>query len=488
MLFVMLASLYTVRVVLSALGETDYGIYNVVGGVVTMFSFLSGSLATSSQRYFSMEIAKQDYQALRKVFSLNITVFGLLALIVLVLAETVGLWFVNSKMTIPSDRIMAANVVYQLSIVSFVVNLISIPYHALIISYERMSAFAWIGIGEALSKLFIAYCITFTIGDKLIFYGILMLLLTSAITSSYYFYCFRNFKNCRYHYYWNKKEALLLLSFSGWHFLGTVSVVVRSQGINLLINTFFNPVVNAARAIAFQINSAVVQFSNNFFTAVKPQIYKSYSNGEMQALFKLINRSTIMTVCLVSLLVFPIFGNIDFILSVWLDEVPEHTVLFVQLVLINTLIDATSNSVIAPALATGNIKNFEIVTSLIYIFNLPVSYLALRMGAVPEFTTLVSIMISFVSVFVRAYFLKKMMDFPYWSYVSMIIKLTMVSIVLFVVVYYIPTILNLDTWNLLITSVIISTIFIVLSYYMFVLTKDDRNMIMGFVKSKIRNA
>ena len=294
MIIVMLIGLYTVRAFLSILGETDYGLYNVVGGVVGMFSFINGTLATSSQRYFSQSLVHGDKKAANRVFCLNLTIYMVLIGIIVIILETIGLWFVNSKMTIPDDRVSAANIVYQISIITFAFQMFTISFNALIIAHEKMKAFAYIGILEACLKLAFVFVLMKVPFDKLISYAILMFLMNLLITSIYFIYCRRNFEECRFHFYWNKKEALEILSFSGWHLLCNLSVVVRGQGINILINMFFNPAVNAARAIAFQIDHAITQLSNNFFTAVKPQMYKSYSNGEIKALNDLIFRSSII--------------------------------------------------------------------------------------------------------------------------------------------------------------------------------------------------
>lgn len=264
MLLIMGVNLYTVRAVLNLLGVVDYGIYNVVGGVVTLFSFISGTLTTSSQRYFSIELARENIKALQKIFCLNVTVFAIIILGIIILAETVGLWFVNVQMTIPENRLLAANIVYQFSILAFGFQMFSIPYNALIVAHEKMGAFAYIGIIEVILKLVVVFTLTITGSDKLILYGILMSLMALLITNIYRVYCRTHFVESKFFFYWNRTEATELMSFSGWHFLGTMAVVVRGQGINLLINLFFNPAINAARAIAFQIDAAVGQLSNNF--------------------------------------------------------------------------------------------------------------------------------------------------------------------------------------------------------------------------------
>jgi len=431
---VMGIGLYVVREVLSLLGVVDYGIYNVVGGAVSMFSFVSGTLSTSSQRYFSVELAKNNFKKLKELFCLNITAFALLLGLFLIIAETLGLWFLNTQMTIPENRLFAANIVYQLSIISFCIEFISIPYNALIIAHERMSAFAYISIIEALLKILIVYLLSITLFDKLITYGVLLLLTSIGITLSYIFYCHKYFSESKYSFYWNKQEVKEILGFSSWHFVGSFAMVVRSQGINILLNMFFNPAINAARAVAYQVYSAVTQLSNNFFIAVKPEMYKSYATGRIDDLNLLIERSTIICTYLVSILVFPVLANTPFVLGLWLKDIPNYAVVFTQLVLINSLIDASNGCTIAPALATGNIKKFQLWTSFFILLNLPISYIALKLGAEPTITMIISISLSFITTIVKAYILKGLICFPFVNYLKLIAKLVVSSLVIWLVI------------------------------------------------------
>ena len=430
MLFVMGISLYTVRAILDILGVVDYGIYNVVGGVVTMFAFMNKTLSTSSQRYFSVALAKDDHADLKRVFSLNLTVFSILGIIVVVMLETVGLWFVNYKMTIPAERMVAANVVYQLSILAMVFHIFVIPYMALVIAYEKMNIFAIIGVVEAVGKLGIVLLLTIIAFDKLIIYGLLVLLLALGTSLWYIIYCLKHYPESHFRWYWNKKEALELLGFSGWHFLGTFTATCRSQGINILLNLFFNPAVNAARAVAYQVYSAVFQLVNNFFTAVKPQIYKSYGSGQFQDMYKLINRSTLICTYLLSILVFPLMANTEMVLGWWLKEVPEYAIIFTQLVLINGLVDSINLPLTASALATGKIRKYEITLCSINLLNIPVSYVAFKLGAAPYVAMMISIILACVSVVARAFILREMIGLPLKSYFSMTMKLLMVTTIM----------------------------------------------------------
>jgi O-antigen/teichoic acid export membrane protein len=485
MIVVMGIGLYTVRAILDLLGVVDYGIYNVVGGVVAMFSFVNGTLATSSQRYFSIELAKSDLNRLNKWFCLNITTFSVFILIFVVIAETIGLWFVNTQMTIPPERMSAANCVYQFSILSFCISFISIPYNALIIAHERMSAFAYISIVEALMKLGIVFILMYIPWDKLVSYSVLMLITSLGITLSYVVYCHKKFVESRFAPYWNKSEIKELLSFSGWHLFGTFSVVVRSQGINILINMFFNPAINAARAVAYQIYGAVTQFSENFLVAVKPQIYKGYAQNDYNTLNRLIIRSTYLCTFLMAILVFPILSNSSFVLELWLKEVPKYAVAFTQLVLINGIIDSASGPLTVSILATGRIKKYELVVATLFVLNLPISYVFLNLGAEPTVTMLVSIFISLVVFFSRAYILSKKLNLPFTQYIYMFLRISFGLIVIGVSIYY--TIYNAA--SSLLTLIIYSIIvFLVTSlvYTVFVFDKNDVKYIFTLIKSKIR--
>lgn len=483
MLLVMGIGLYTVRAILGILGVVDYGIYNVVGGVVTMFAFMNKTLSTSSQRYFSVALAKNDHDDLKRVFSLNLTVFSILGMIVVLLLETVGVWFVNNKMTIPDDRMFAANVVFQLSIIAMVFHIVVIPYMALVIAHEKMHLFAIIGVLEAVGKLAIVFLLYVFPFDKLIVYGVLILIVSLGVSLTYIIYCLRHFPESRFHWYWNKSEAFELLGFSGWHFLGTFSTTCRSQGINILLNLFFSPAVNAARAVAYQVYHAVRQLVTNFFTAVKPQIYKSYASGHYEDLFKLINRSTIICAFLISLLVFPILANTEIILGWWLKDVPEYAVIFTQLVLINGLVDSVDGPTIASALATGKIRKYMLIVSGIVLANIPISYVALLLGCKPWITMCISIVLSLVAVLVRGYLLKELIDFPFKSYLLVVSKIGLVSLALTLLCRFVLYGVATNLIQIILWSLVILVVTVML--YTVILSKEDRKFIFGFVKNKV---
>lgn len=484
MIVVMLISLYTVRAFLSILGEVDFGLYNVIGGVVGIFSFINGTLATSSQKYFSQALVNNDIQSVNKVFCLNLSVYCVIAIIIVAILETVGLWFVNTQMTIPSERMFAANVVYQVSILTFVIQIITVSYNALIIAHERMKAFAYIGVFEAFMKLGFVLVLLNVSFDKLITYAFLYLFLYIIIAFVYIIYCRKNFKESKYRYYWNKTDAYDMLGFSGWHLLGTLSVIVRGQGVNILINMFFSPAVNAARAVSYQVEGAIIQLSNSFFTAVKPQMYKSYSNGEIDALNNLVLRSSMICFFLVSILSVPFFFNAEYILGLWLEDVPDYTIAFTQLVLIEGLIDSVGGSAICPALATGKIKIFYLITGTLFILTLPIAFLFLKFGYSPTITLWVSIAISLAALIARALILTRLIRLPIKKYSVLMVKLFLATIFTGLVTYYTVSLFE-DMLTAFIVSTILSSLFHCCIYYGFICIKEERIVLTLYVKSKV---
>lgn len=418
MLFMMVVSLYTSRVVLNALGIEDFGIYNVVGGVVAMFSVLSGSLSSAISRFITYELGKDNIQNLKSIFSSAITIQIGLGIIIVFFAETIGVWFLNAKMNISLERMIAANWVLQFSIITFVINLISVPYNAVIIAHEKMSAFAYISIFEALSKLLIAYLLTISPIDKMIFYAILMCVVSVTIRFIYGSYCKRHFEECHFHFVWDKHLLKQMFGFAGWNFIGASSAILRDQGGNIIINLFCGPIVNAARGIAFQVNSAIQGFVTNFMVALNPQITKSYAVGDYSYMMSLIYQGARLSFYMLLILSLPVLINTHYILTLWLKNVPEHTVLFVRLVLIFAMSESISGPLITAMLATGKIRNYQIVVGGLQMLNLPLSYILLRSGAIPETVLIVAIVISQCCLAARLYMLRGMIKLKIREYLK----------------------------------------------------------------------
>lgn len=488
MLLLMAVSLYTSRVVLNALGVEDFGIYNVVGGVVAMFSVLSGSLSAAISRFITYELGKGNQENLNKIFSSAVTIQLGLAGIIILLAETIGIWFLNVKMNIPEVRMEAANWVFQFSILTFAINLISVPYNASIIAHEKMSAFAYISILEAVGKLFIAYLITIAPMDKLIFYAILMCVVALIVRFTYGNYCKRHFCECTYHFIWDKQLLKSMFSFAGWNFIGASSAVLRDQGGNVVINLFCGPAVNAARGIAFQVNNAVNQFVVNFMTALNPQITKSYAAGDRGYMMTLIFQGARLSFYMLLLLSLPILVNTHYILALWLKIVPEHAVLFVQLILIFALSESISQPLITAMLATGKIRNYQIIVGGLQMMNLPLSYILLRLGYFPEVVIVIAICISQCCLAARLILLRGMIGLSITKYLKNVyLNIIVVSIIAVILplisAYYIKE----SFINFILIS-LIAVICTLSSIYFIGCNNQEREFIhqkLGTIKSKI---
>lgn len=414
MLFGMLVSLYTSRVVLQALGVEDYGIYNVVGGVVAMFSLLSGSLSAAVSRFLTFELGRKDLERLKKVFSSALCVHALLALVVFILSETIGLWFLNYKMNIPAERMIAANWVFQFSLFSFLLGLFSVPYNASIISHERMGIFAFVGIGDTILQLCIVLLIAYggINADKLILYSGLLVLKGLLFQLFYFYYCRKSFEECRFRLVLDKPLLKDMTGFAGWNFIGASSAILRDQGGNILLNLFYGPALNAARGIANQVNSAIGAFVGNFMVALNPQITKSYAAAEYDYTFSLIFKGARFSFYLLLWLALPVLLNTQYILSIWLNVVPEHAVFFVQLVLIFSMCEAISNPLVTVMLATGKIRNYQIIVGGLQMMNFPLSYLFLKIGFLPEVVVMIAIVLSLVCLVARLIMLRGMIQLP----------------------------------------------------------------------------
>lgn len=439
MFFTMMVSLYTSRVVLNTLGVDDYGIYNVVGGVVAMFTIISGSLSSAISRFITFELGRNNTKKLKIIFSTSVNIQIILALGICVLAEIGGVWFLNYKMNIPADRMVAANWVLQCSIVTFMVNLISIPYNATIIAHERMKAFAYVSILEVGLKLIVVFTLYISLFDKLITYALLLLLVAIIVRLVYGYYCKKNFAECVYHFIIDKKQLKEMISFAGWNFIGTSSFVLRDQGVNVVINIFCGPVVNAARGISFQVNTAIQGFVTNFMTALNPQITKSYALGEHSYMMTLIFQGARLSFYMLLLLSMPVMIETETILTFWLKIVPEHTNNFVRLILIFAMCESVSTPLITAMMATGRVRNYQIVVGGLQMINFPVSYLLLQQGVFPEVTIIVAIVISQCCLIARLWMLKSMIGLPIIQYLKTVyfnvVVVSLISSLLPVAIY-----------------------------------------------------
>ena len=411
MLLSMGVSLYTSRIILNALGIEDYGINNVVGGVVAMFGLLSGSLSSAISRFITFELGKGDIDKLKRIFCTSVNIQIILIGIVVVLMETVGLWFLNNKMVIPENRLSAANWLFQFSVVTFALGLLCVPYNAVIIAHEKMSAFAYISIVDVLFKLIIALIITYNPFDRLVYFGLLIAICGIINRTIYATYSRRHFEEATYRMIFDKELMKEMFGFAGWNFFGSAAVLLREQGGNILLNLFFGPGVNAARGIAMQVKNAVTGFVSNFTTAVNPQITKSYAAGDREQTLKLVFQSTKFSFFIILLIALPILISTPYILELWLKQVPEHTVNFVRLSIIFAMSDTLARPLVTLMLATGDIKRYQIVVGgSNMLVNIPVSLLCLCFGAQPESVFVVAIITSIMTEMIRLFMLKKMVN------------------------------------------------------------------------------
>ncbi len=486
MLFMMVVSLYTSRVILNALGVEDFGIYNVVGGVVAMFSVISGSLSAAISRFITYELGKGDQSKLNKIFSASVTIQLLLALIIVILIESVGVWFMNVKMAIPTERMLAANWVLQFSIITFVINLISVPYNAAIIAHEEMSAFAYISIIEAIGKLAIAFLIMWAPIDKLIFYSFLMCLVAIFVRFTYGHYCKKHFKECTYHFFWDKEILYKMFGFAGWNFLGAGSLLLMTQGVNILINLFFGVGLNAARGIANQVDSAVQQFVNSFSTAINPQITKSYAVKDYNYMHNLVCSGSKYSFFLSWFFTLPLLLEGSMVLELWLKNVPNNAIIFMKLALCISLLSVVSNTLVTSMLATGNIKKYQIIVGGFGMTIFPLVYIAYKLGMPAYSAYLIHFSIFVIQLIVRLQLLKHMIMLPIKDFFKKAILkdlkvIFLSSIFPCLIVYYMP-----PSFFRLFIVLTVSILSILISIYFAGLTKQEKIYIRFHLLSKIK--
>lgn len=383
MALMMCINLYTSRIVLHTLGVEDYGIFNVVGGVILMFSFISDGMMASTQRFLTFELGKGDKEKLHAIFITSLHIHIILAIVTILVGETVGLWFVMEKMVIPPERMVAALWCYHLSIVIIVLTILYYPYMSAIVAHEKMSSFAYIAILDAVLRLLMVYLLLFFDYDRLILYAILYAGEKVLIRMVYNIYCIRHFEECRYKWIFKKSLFKEMASFAGWSMGGHIAYAGYTQGLNLLLNVFFGPVVNAARAVAVQVQSVISQFAINFQMAINPQITKTYATGQLDEMHRLVFRGTRLTFCLLLTLCLPLFVETPMVLGIWLKEVPEGSVVFLRFLLVILVFWQCQSPLATSVAATGKVKKYELVVSGLMLSILPISYMVLSIGGPP---------------------------------------------------------------------------------------------------------
>lgn len=419
MLFTMAIGLYTSRVVLNTLGVTDYGIYNVVGGVISLLGFITSSMAGASSRYITYDLGKGDMAVMKRTFGNIISIHFVLAGVVFIVGETLGLWFVLNKLQIPSERMTAAFWVYQFSVFSAILGVVSVPYNAAIIAHERMKAFAYIGIVDALLKLLIVYLLLVVPYDKLIVYAMLLFCVQVFDRVVYGWYCVRNFEEARAKCTFDKGLFKKIFGFAAWTMNGNLAIIGYTQGINILLNLFFGPAVNAARSIAVQVQFVVQSFCGNFQTALNPQLTKSYEKNELGYMHNLLKRSSKFSFFILFFIALPLMLEASLVLGWWLGMVPEHTVNFLRLVLCSSILVTLSNPLVVSVHATGNLKKFQLVEGTMLLSIVPIAYLLLKLfGIRPEYVFCVHIAVEFFTQIARMKIVLLMISMRIGSYVK----------------------------------------------------------------------
>jgi O-antigen/teichoic acid export membrane protein len=484
MLVSMGVSLYTSRIVLSVLGTDNYGIYGVVGGIVIFFSFLNGAMASATQRFLNFELGRNDLKQVKQVFSMSMTVYILIALIALVLSETIGLWYLNTQMVIPPGRLEAANWAYQFSVLTFCIQVIRVPYEATIIAYERMSFYAYISIADVVFKLLVVCLLVFGDFDKLIYYAALNTGVVLLVSYLYKRYCNRTFTTARYAPFWDKKLYTRLMSFSGWSLLGSIANITTQQGGNLLLNLFYGVTVNASMGLANQVNRAVYGFVSSFQTAFNPAIVKAYAAGDKAYFFDLIFKASKYSYFLLFTLSLPVLLCCHFVMSVWLGQVPDYLVPFSRLMLLLMLMESAAAPLWISIQATGEIRNYQILMGSLLLLNLPLAYIALKMGFSPVSVLAVRVGVYAVVFMVRIFYLGRKIALPVRAYFAQVMMrlfaVTALSVPLPWLAHH-----YWSGWSGLLLTILSTLLGVGFSVYYFGLRSGERQVILYSIRRRL---
>lgn len=485
-LIIMLVSIYTSRVILDVLGSSDYGIYNVVGGIVTMMSFLNGALGASSSRFLTYELGRGDCEKLKRTFSASLNLHICVALLVLILGETLGLWFFYEKLVIPDDRMQAAFWVYQFSIITTMVSFTQVPYNASLIAHENMSIYAYVGLYEAISRLLIVYLLMISPVDKLVFYGLLLMVNSIGIQVFYRYYTAKRYDECHFRLIKNSALYKTLLGYGGWDLFGGLATVCQGQGINVLLNMFFGPVVNAARAIATQIQSALSLFVNNFLTATRPQVVKSYAEGNRNEMFSLTFNAAKFAYLLMLALLLPVCFELKFILNIWLgDNMPPQTPVFTEIVLITYLMETFHQSSLMAYHAVGKIKLGNIVGGTLMILALPLSYVALKCGTQAFSVFIVIFGVNFTQMFWGWMIIHRYEKFSYLELIKRVYVPTIGITIIAVIAPFVISSLMEDGWCRFFVLGFITEVVMLTATYFIALDKNTQAKVRAVINNKI---
>jgi len=492
MIFSLAISLYSSRIVLQSLGIIDYGIYNIVGGVVSMLNFLSAAMGNSTQRYISFALGKKDVSFSKSVFSCAMVIHAVLAVFVVILAETVGLFFLNNYLNIPSDRFNAASVLYHISVLTVAVTIMMIPYNATVIAFEKMDIYAILAILDSVLKLVIAISLPYIGHDRLVIYGGLLFILGLTELLICWAYCRRHLGNARFEKSYIDKPLLLkMFSFAGWSLIGNLAFIGYTQGLNMLLNIFFGVTVNAARSLAVQIQGAIRGFVTNFQMAINPQITKTYASGDLSRMHSLVYASSKYSFFLLLCIILPLSIEINFVLKLWLVEVPDHTALFTLLTFGTMLVDPLSNPLSVSVQATGNIKKYQIIEGGTLLTILPLAYIALKLGCAAKSVFYIQIVVMYFVQILRILIVCHMIGMKISDYLkNVVIRILLVLVLSPIVPMIVYIITNRCTFSFFMV-VLLSIFSVIIVSYCFGMTGKERSMfnmkIRIFLKNKNNN-
>ena len=487
MVVILLISLYTTRVVLRALGVEDYGIYNVVAGFVSMFVFLNTSMSNAAQRFFNYELGKNGVKGAQDVYNTSLKIQLILAFFVLLTTESIGLWYLHHKMVIPAGRMFAAESVFHLSVCAMFLTIMNVPYMAAVMAHERMDFFALLGIFDVVFKLLIVVLLPFFSGDKLILYGILYLFISFLNLLFYFIYSKKNFVEIKLSHNQQKGLFKSMLSFSGWNFFGSFSSIMKEQGLNLILNLFFGPIVNAARGIANQINGALQGFVNNIAIPVRPQVVQSYAAGNYSRTMSLTYTVSKLSVFFLLIISLPIIYEIDFILKLWLgDNVPKHTNTFAIIVILISFVNNLNAAISGVIHASGKMMKYQVVTSSISLLCLPAAYIALRLGSSPEFAMIMVLLFASISQIASIKILQEIVSFPINDYLSKVIYPIILTVLLSVFITYIPHLVFDERLSRFVITLLLGLSVTSITGYYVCLNKSERIMFNQFVRDLIK--
>ncbi len=488
MIFLLLISLFTSRVVLRTLGVEDYGIYNVVGGVVTMFTFLNTAMAGATQRFLNFDLAKNNVKELNETFNTSLLIHSIIAVIVIILAETIGLWFLYNKMVIPAERYGAALWVFQCSILTMVIGIMSVPYNAVIIAHEKMSAFAYISLLEAVMKLAIVYMLLVSEYDKLKVYATLLLGVSIIIRIVYSSYSNKHFSETKIKFIWNSEKMRRMGTFASWNLIGNLALMGVTQGLNMVLNVFFGPVINAARGVAVQVQNAILQFASSFQTAINPQITKSFAVGDYPYMHSLICRGAKFSFFLVFLLSLPILVMTNQILVYWLEKPPLYSATFLQIIIITALVDCLSNPLNNAINASGKIRSFQLTNGIIMLMVIPVAIIVLYMDKNPCWVFVVQLALTILTHFLKLWFTKKKTGLPFRIYLKKVyIPCFLVIIMGTIIPYAIHKILDENIYSFCIIGML-SICSVCIAIYTIGLENSERSVILHKIYSVVQKS